>query len=140
MAGIEALVRRFYADVWNRGDEAAATEIIADDFRFRGSLGPEKRSREGFLEYVREVRAALGGYECLIEEMVARGDRAAARMTFRGKHRAPFFGVEATGREVVWSGAAFFSADRGRLAALWVLGDIDAVKAQLGAGAAARFD
>jgi predicted ester cyclase len=43
----------------------------------------------------------------------------------------PFFGVQATGREIAWSGAAFFKIEDGLIAELWVLGDIDAVKRQL---------
>ena len=34
-----ALVEAFYLDVWNRADEDRAREILADSFRFRGSLG-----------------------------------------------------------------------------------------------------
>lgn len=134
------LVRRFYAEIWNRGDEAAAAGILAEDLRFRGSLGSERRGRDGFLAYVREVRGALGGYTCEIESLIVEGDRAAARMRFFGTHRAPFFGVEATGREIVWAGAAFFRIQAERIAEIWVLGDIDGVKAQLGAPSGAQFD
>lgn len=130
------LIERFYHDVWNQADEAAAWEILAPDFRFRGSLGPEKRGVEGFLGYTRQVHAALGGYTCTIHEIIEQGERAAVRLTFGGVHRGPFFGVEPTGREVSWAGAAFFGFAEGRIAELWVLGDVDAVKAQLGAGAA----
>jgi predicted ester cyclase len=33
----------------------------------------------------------------------------------------------------VWSGAAFFHIIRSQIVSLWVLGDVDAVKRQLGA-------
>jgi len=33
------LVERFYSDIWDRRDFAAAEEMLAPDFRFRGSLG-----------------------------------------------------------------------------------------------------
>ena len=32
------LVLRFYDDIWNRQDFAVAEEILAPDFRFRGSV------------------------------------------------------------------------------------------------------
>ncbi|MBV7393141.1 ester cyclase [Mameliella sediminis] len=127
------LVERFYADVWNRRDHDTARDIIASDFRFRGSLGPEKRGLAGFLDYVDDVHAALGNYTCTIEDMVCTGDRVAARMTFRGKHRGTFFGVAPTHKEIEWAGAAFFTIAKGKLSELWVLGDVDAVKRQLGA-------
>ena len=133
------LVRRFYDEVWNRQDEAVAREILHRDFRFRGSLGPELRGPDGFISYLRATHKALGAYTCIIEDLVATSDRAAARMTFTGIHRAPFFGVAATGREITWAGAAFFTIDGEQIAALWVLGDIDGLKRQLGAPAESRF-
>ena len=42
------LVERFYEDVWNQRDFDVAQDIIAEDFRFRGSLGPENAGLAGF--------------------------------------------------------------------------------------------
>jgi steroid delta-isomerase-like uncharacterized protein len=125
------LVERFYHEVWNRADENAARDILDPDFRFRASLGPELRGPDGFIVYLRAAHAALGNFTCIIEDMIATQDRAAAKMAFRGTHRGTFFGVEATGRDVHWSGAAFFTMRGGRIAELWVLGDVDGLKRQL---------
>ena len=125
------LVERFYHEVWNRADENAARDILDPDFRFRASLGPELRGPDDFIVYLRAAHAALGNFTCIIEDMIATQDRAAAKMAFRGTHRGTFFGVEATGRDVHWSGAAFFTMRGGRIAELWVLGDIDGLKRQL---------
>jgi steroid delta-isomerase-like uncharacterized protein len=137
--GPRALVESFYADVWNRRDTARAHEIIASDFRFRGSLGPEKRGVEGFLTYVDAVHAALGDYTCIIKDLIETPQRVAARMIFRGIHQAEFFGVPATHKTIEWSGAAFFPIRDGRLSELWVLGDIDTVKTQLGSASRPDF-
>jgi len=126
------LVERFYHEVWNLADETAAREILDPDFHFRGSLGPETRGPDGFIAYVRLIHAALSGFTCTIEDIIEDGTRAAAKMRFAGRHSGTFFGVAPTGREIVWSGAAFFTTDAGRITALWVLGDVDAVKRQLG--------
>ena len=93
------LVERFYHEVWNRADERAARDILDPDFRFRASLGPELRGPDGFIVYLRAAHAALGNFTCIIEDMIATPDRAAAKMEFRGTHRGTFFGVEATGRD-----------------------------------------
>ncbi len=126
------LVERFYDEVWNRGDEAAAHAILAPDFHFRGSLGVTADDIDGFLAYVRSVRAALGDYCCIIDDMIEGADRAAARMTFTGVHGGELLGVAATRRTVSWSGAAFFTCRDGRIAELWVLGDLDGLRRQLG--------
>jgi predicted ester cyclase len=128
----KTLVERFYHEVWNRADERVAREILHADFRFRASLGPERLGPDGFIDYMRSIHAALADYTCIIDDLIATDNRAAARMTFRGIHRGRFFGVEATGREISWAGSAFFTTSGRQITALWVLGDIDAVKGQLG--------
>lgn len=129
------LVESFYADVWNRKDEVRARQILAPDLEFRGSLDDVRAGAEGFLDYARLVHAALDGFTCTIEEMMVDGDRVAARMAFHGTHAGPFFGVAATGKRIAWSGAAFFHTHGGQIRRIWVLGDVDAVRRQLGAPA-----
>jgi predicted ester cyclase len=126
------LVERFYNEVWNGADEALARETLHPDFRFRASLGPEIFGPEGFIDYMRAIHRALAGYRCAIQEIVEQGHRAAVRLRFAGLHRAPLFGVAATGRQISWSGAAFVTTAGGQIVGLWVLGDVDAVKQQLG--------
>jgi predicted ester cyclase len=120
----QTLVERFYNEVWNQADETVAREILAGDFRFRGSLGPLHRGPDEFIEYMRTVHETLADYACIIEDLVTGDNQAAARMTFKGRHRAPFFGVDATDREIEWAGAAFFRTNGERIVELWVLGDV----------------
>jgi len=127
----ERLVRRFYDDVWNARDESAARAILASEFRFRGSLGAEKNGPDGFIEYMGAVHDALFGYTCIIDDLICSNTRAAARMTFTGLHQGSFLGTPPTGRKISWSGAAFFSFEQDKIVELWVLGDIDSIKAQL---------
>jgi hypothetical protein len=46
-------------------------------------------------------------------------------------HLGRFFGAEPSGREIRWSGAAFFKVRDGKITELWVLGDIEAIRRQL---------
>ncbi len=80
---------------------------------------------------MRGIHRALGDYVCIIEDMVVMDNRIAARMLFKGRNQDEFFGVTATGREIAWAGAAFFTMNGSRITELWVLGDVDSVKAQL---------
>ena len=126
------IVESFYADVWNRRDYDQARRIIAKDFRFRGSLDDERQGVEGFIDYNKGVHKALGGYTCTIRDMIVADGRVAAQMYFEGVHQDDFFGVPATGKTLHWMGAAFFEISAGQLQSLWVLGDIDGLKRQLG--------
>ena len=133
------LVRRFYDVVWNNSDEKVAHEILHPGFKFRASLGPERQGLEGFLNYMRAIHAALGNYTCTVDELIADGAKAAARLSFAGKHQGEFFGVAGTGRPIAWAGAAFFETDGRQITRLWVLGDVDGVKQQLGVDARRTF-
>jgi steroid delta-isomerase-like uncharacterized protein len=126
------LVESFYADVWNRGDLSVIPALLQEDFTFRGSLGAERRGHAGFAEYVATVRGALAGYRCEILDLVAEERRAFARMRFSGLHVGPFLGRAPSGQRIEWLGAALFTlGDDGRVADLWVLGDTQALDAQL---------
>lgn len=125
------LVRTFYDEVWNALDLPIIPDLLAADATFRGSLGSERRGPAEFADYVREVTGALGDYRCDIEDLVAEDERVVARMTFSGIHRGELLGVPATGRRVSWAGAAFFRFVDGRIADLWVLGDLVGLRRQL---------
>ena len=131
MAVLRGLVESFYFDVWNRGDEEAALRILSSDLEFRGSTGPTKRGVDPFLGYVRLIRGALSGYECVVEDTVVQPPKLFAKMLFRGTHTGPFFGVPPTGKIVSWAGAALFTAAGSRICSVWVLGDVDGLKQQL---------
>jgi predicted ester cyclase len=119
-----ALVRGFYERIWNAGDFQAIPGLLAPDFKFRGSLGVEVRSHEGFERYVRSIRGALSEYRCEILDCVAETDRAFARMRFSGIHTGIFRGYPPTGKPVYWLGAALFHFKGGLITDLWVLGDL----------------
>ena len=135
----KTLVERFYFEVWNRSDEQVAREILHPDFRFRASLGPERRGPDGFIDYMRSIHAALADYRCIIEDLIVTESRAAARMTFKGLHCGRFFEAQPTGQEIRWTGAAFFTTDGKQIVELWVLGDVDSVKKQLSARSGVDF-
>lgn len=136
----KALILQFYNVVWNEADEDAAYPILDEDFRFRGSLGPVMRGIDDFITYMRSVHKALGNYQCVIDDLITTETRVAARMTFKGVHLGALFGVPGTGKEISWAGAAFFTIRDERITTLWVLGDIDNLKLQLGSSSSNQFD
>ncbi len=128
---IRAAVERFYAAIWERREMHMLPILLDEGFRFRGSLGQNKVGHAEFAGYVDFVHAALGDYRCEILDLVVEDDKAFARMRFSGEHRGVFFGFAPSGRHVEWSGAALFTFDAGRIAELWVLGDVQGLLAQL---------
>lgn len=125
------IVERFYEEIWNRQDPLAIDRLCDEDLVFRGSLGEERRGRRGFAEYVSIVTSALDDYRCDILDLVVENDRAFARMRFSGVQRGELLGFAPTHRRVEWAGAALFRVEEGTIRELWVLGDLNGLRAQL---------
>jgi steroid delta-isomerase-like uncharacterized protein len=119
----EAVVRRFYQELWNEWRLDVATEIVASDVRFRGSLGSSLVGRENFLAYMEGVRGAFPDWHNRIDEIIASDDRVVTRMTWSGTHRGRLGEIEPTGERVGYTGAAFFRLADGVIERAWVVGD-----------------
>lgn len=129
--GVAGLIRVFYGELWNRWNDEAVDELLAEEFTFRGSLGDEVRGRSGFRAYRDRVRGAFDDFHNEIVELVVDGDRAAARLRYTGRHAGEVLGVPATGRSISYHGAAFFRTAGPRITEVWVLGDLDGLHRQL---------
>jgi steroid delta-isomerase-like uncharacterized protein len=129
--GNVALIERYYANLWNQFDKSLIPVLLAEDLEFRGSLGQAKRGHGEFAEYMDFVRAAFPDFTNTIEEVVSEGDRSFARLTYRGTHRGELFGLPGSARQVEYAGAALFRFRSGRIAAVWVLGDVFGLLQQL---------
>ncbi|WP_315983460.1 ester cyclase [Aliamphritea spongicola] len=77
------------------------------------------------------VHLALGEYTCIIEELVAEGDKVFAKMSFTGIHRNDFMGYVPTGKRLTWHGCALFTFRGSKIAETWVLGDLKTLENQL---------
>ena len=128
------MVSLFYEKLWNEINFEIADEILHPNVTFRGSVGTGATGRQEVCDYVRMVTTALSGYRCDVESLIAEGDHAAARVRFSGLHAGEFLGYRPTGRRVEWMGAAFFVGDENKLSDIWVLGDLESLRAQLGSG------
>ena len=124
-------VEKFYKSLWDAHDKGAIASVLHENVSFRGSLGEEKRGHAGFAEYVDIVHEALENYRCIIEELVAEGDKVFARMTFTGIHRGKFMGYSPGGQRVSWNGCALFTFAGKRIIDVWVLGDLKNLEEQL---------
>jgi steroid delta-isomerase-like uncharacterized protein len=117
--------------MWNRWSFEAVDRLVHPELEFRGSLGNVLKGREAFKDYMREVRAAFPDFENHIEELLEEGARVVARLTYRGTHRGPLWGLAPTGRRVEYVGVAIFGLEGGLFRRGWVLGDTAGLRAQL---------
>ena len=128
--GVE-LVRRSF-DTFNTGDIEACVGLLAEDFvaHVAGSPAPQ-HGREPWRQNALMFREAFPDLVATIDDIFGRDDRVAVRLTFRGTHDGPFFGMAATGRRVSFTSLELYRVAGGRLAEEWVSPDVTTLLAQV---------
>jgi steroid delta-isomerase-like uncharacterized protein len=139
----KALVRRFYEEVWHKGNVEIADEVFAPDY-VRHDLRPTQSAPgpEGQKQIARAFRTAFPDLRFDVEIVIAEGDHVVARWTASGTHAGIWGDVEPTGRFVTFSAVNIFRFENGRVAEIWNHRDDLGLQEQLGvplfAGAAPR--
>jgi len=114
----KALVERWFEEVWNRGRPEAIDEMLAADSVIHG-LGPTSHGPAEFKAFHSAYRDAFPDVAIEIEDMVAEGDRVAARWRGTGTHRGAGLGFRATGKPVQFRGMVFVRIAGGKLIEGW---------------------
>jgi steroid delta-isomerase-like uncharacterized protein len=95
------IVMRRFLEFINTASESLAQELISRDAIFHVPGRPEPmRGPAGYLAIIGMMRGGFPDIQWTLEEMVAEGDKVAARFTMRGTHRGTFFGVPPTGKTI----------------------------------------
>lgn len=84
----KAIVRRFFELGPSKGDLKAADELLAPNFALHTPL-PSQPGIQGMNDVIMACRAAFEHLDVTVEDMVAEGDKVAARFTATGIHKGP---------------------------------------------------
>lgn len=125
------LIERFYNDMWNKFDKSVFPEILHENIIFRGSLSQVKHGFDEFREYVDFIQATFPDFHNRVVETITQGNKTFARLAYTGTHRGELFGIPPTGKRVEYAGTAVFTISQGKIAEVWVLGDIYGLLEQL---------
>ena len=95
----KALVQRWFDEVWNKGRADAIDEMF-DEYGIAHGLSddPSKpiTGPRDFRPFHTLFRDAFPNMMIVVEDMVAEGDKVAARCSVRAKHEGDFLGRAAT--------------------------------------------
>jgi len=123
--------RRFFEEIWNKGNFALAKELVAPDYVDHDSMtsgaGPE-----GVRQEVSVYRDAFPDVRFAIEDTIAEDDKVVTRLTATGTHRADLPGIPATGKRVTISGIVITRYANGKAAEAWFKFDFLGLYRQLG--------
>lgn len=130
-----ATVRRYYADVWNRGDLSALPEVVGEDLvghdPIAGDYGYQRLQ-----EMVRLFRGAFPDFETRGMHTIAHADVVALIFHSTGTFAGEFMGRASSGRRLAWSGLVLYRFQNGRIVEIWTAWDHQQMLRDLSAPAA----
>lgn len=95
----QAVVQRYFDEVWNQGKLEVLNELLAHDYVNHSSSIPDSPpGPEGVKPIVAAMRRAFPDLRYRIDQLVVSPDAVAARVTVSGTHRGDFFGIAPTGK------------------------------------------
>jgi steroid delta-isomerase-like uncharacterized protein len=128
------LVRRFYEEVWRKGNVDVADDVFARDYVRHDLRATEAEpGPEGQKQIASAFRSAFPDLTFDVEIVIAEGEYVAARWTASGTHTGRWGNIDATGRVVTLSGVNIFRFESGRVAEIWNHRDDLGLQEQLGA-------
>jgi predicted ester cyclase len=115
----KALVRRLYEECLTTGNLTLLPELLSPDFTGnRGEKGPAE-----FAATVNTLRAGFPDVVFVVEDLIAEGDRVAARWSFTATHAGPFAGQPASHRRVTQTANVIYQVMDGKLSRAWLQAD-----------------
>jgi steroid delta-isomerase-like uncharacterized protein len=119
-AANKALVRRFYEEVWARGNLDVADGVFAEGYeRHDFRAGDAAPGPEGQKQITAAFREAFPDLTWDVDFILADGDFVAGRWTATGTHLGAWAGVEPTGRSMEFSGINVFRFSGGKVVEIW---------------------
>ncbi len=131
----KALVLRWFDEVWNKGRTDAIEEMFDAGGLAYGLLDNPEDAVVGppaFREFHATFRGAFPDMIVSVDDMVAEGDKVAARCSVRGKHTGDHLGIAATATPVDFTGITIVRIENGKIAEAWNNFDFMRMNKQIG--------
>jgi steroid delta-isomerase-like uncharacterized protein len=128
----EALVRRWYDEVWTQGNLDNLDELIAPDLAHHRVLNRVTTGADAREATIRQWRGAFPDQANTPDFILTNGDLVVARWIATGTHEGPWESIAPTGNEITWTGITVFRIECGRIAEEWSEADGLAFFEQMG--------
>ncbi len=130
----KALLRRLLEGAVNEKDLSILDEVLAPDFVEHEQLGPGiPPNIEGTKQFFAIALSAFPDMHCVIDDVIAEGDRVVARSTWSGTHQGEFMGVPPTGKSVSFQVIDIGRVENNKCVEHWGQADLMGLLMQIGA-------
>ena len=131
----KAVLRRWFDEVWNNARADVIEELFDENGIAHGlsddPSNPIKGPRD-FRPFHTLFRDAFPNMKIVVEDMVAEGDKVAARCSVRAKHEGEFLGRSATQEPVDFTGITIVRIYNGKIVEAWNNFDFMTLHKQVG--------
>lgn len=129
----KTISRRFYEEVFSRGNLAVADELLAANCVDHNPPGPGfPPGREGVKQVIMMFRSAFPDLQFTVEDQIAEGEKVVSRLTVRGTHQGELMGIPATGKKVTIGLVDILRMQDGKIVERWGQADLLGMMQQLG--------
>ena len=118
----KALLQRWFEEVWNKGRADAIDEMLDENAVVRGLSDDPSNPLIGprdFRPFHTLFREAFPNIETVTEDIMAEGDKVAARCSVRARHEGNFLGIDATQSPVDFTGLVIVRIYNGKIVEAW---------------------
>lgn len=119
----KVVIRRMIEEAWNENNPDALEEFVAPDVFNHNAVPEHQHGIDGVKHILGWVRASFPDARLDIEDMIAEGDKVAARMTSSGTHKGEFVGIPPTGKRVSVQHVHWFRLADGKVVEQWSVRD-----------------
>jgi|SRR5215211_5637703 len=127
--------KRLYDEVFNQGNLDVANELIGSnvvEHQQQPGVDPAAAGPELVKQIARFYRSAFPDLQIVVNDLIAEGDRVAARVSIIGTHQGEMMSIPPTGRRVEVSSIDIIRFEDGKAAEHWGETDIITMMKQLG--------
>lgn len=135
MADHEAIIERYYEEMFTEGDTDVAEEILAADIKYHGprSVTPGTLgNRNQVKAFVKRYHSAFPDIEYEVETTFGAGDQYAVRWNSSGTQTEKLFGIEGSGEDFSGQGLNMFEFDGEKIVEIWSYWDTLGMVRELG--------
>ncbi len=111
------LARRWFEEVWNRGDESAIAQMYHPDAQSVGLPDPESliKGPQEFATVCRNFRSVFPDIHVTLHDIISEGDQVAIRWDATMTHLGDGLGFPASSKKVTMPGSSFLRLRNGQI-------------------------
>jgi len=128
-------MERWFEEVWNKRRAEAIREMVTEDLVVHGLSDAQGEAIKGVKEFDRfhsQFVNAFPNIQVKVEDLIAEGDKVAARCTVSAKHTGDALGFAPTHADVDFTGIAIVRIKDGKIVEAWNNFDFMKMNRQLG--------